>query len=423
MVTVDRTAVEQRGIEHVPDEERYGTPSRQFWVWSAANLSMLPVGYGLFVVAVGLNWWQAMLAVVIGIALSYPLVGAVAIAGTRGGAPAMMLSRASFGVLGSRLPTLITWFTVVGWETVSVALGALATRTVLERLSPGPGRNGDGGVGVRGHRPGHDRARRLRLSRDPASSAVADADHRSRHRRLSDRGAAPPALRPVRRQDRLRRDLPGRHRAGDGRYRTGLAGGRGGLLALSATKHAFARHPRLDGGRRRRHPGPVGVGRRAAVDERPGAGRSGGQGPDRRARRAGPDLVPGAVPDQCDHQRHRRRRGRPLLLRPRAAGHRGAAAAAGDRRHRRGADDHRGRLHGVHRAHLRQRVHRVPADHGRRRVGVGGGVPGRPADAPPRRLRHRGPGRRQRPLRAVQLGRHRVDGRRHRGRPRPGHLG
>jgi len=137
-VTAER-GIEQRGIEHVPDEERYGRPSRHFWVWSAANLSMLPVGYGLFVVAVGLNWWQAMLAVVIGIVLSYPLVGAVAIAGTRGGAPAMMLSRASFGVLGSRLPTLITYITVVGWETISVALGALATRTVLERLSPGLG--------------------------------------------------------------------------------------------------------------------------------------------------------------------------------------------------------------------------------------------------------------------------------------------
>jgi NCS1 family nucleobase:cation symporter-1 len=142
MVTVEASGLEQRGIEHVPDEERYGTPSRQFWVWSAANLSMLPVGYGLLVVAVGLNWWQAMLAVVIGVALSYPLVGAVAVAGTRGGAPAMMLSRASFGVLGSRLPTLITWFTVVGWETVSVALGALATRTVLRRLSPGLGSTG-----------------------------------------------------------------------------------------------------------------------------------------------------------------------------------------------------------------------------------------------------------------------------------------
>jgi len=142
MVTVETSGLEQRGIEHVPDEERYGTPRRQFWVWSAANLSMLPVGYGLLIVAVGLNWWQAVLAVIIGIGLSYPLVGAVAIAGTRGGAPAMMLSRASFGVLGSRLPTLITWFTVVGWETVSVALGALATRTVLERLSPGLGNTG-----------------------------------------------------------------------------------------------------------------------------------------------------------------------------------------------------------------------------------------------------------------------------------------
>jgi len=65
MVTVETSGLEQRGIEHVPDEERYGTPRRQFWVWSAANLSMLPVGYGLLIVAVGLNWWQAVLAVII----------------------------------------------------------------------------------------------------------------------------------------------------------------------------------------------------------------------------------------------------------------------------------------------------------------------------------------------------------------------
>jgi nucleobase:cation symporter-1, NCS1 family len=133
----DRELIEQRGIVQVPDGERYGTPRRHFWIWSAANLSMLPVGFGLFVVLLGLSWWQAVIAVVVGVALSYPLVGLVAVGGTRGGAPAMMLSRAAFGVLGARLPTLITYITVVGWETVSVALGALATRTVLQRIAPG----------------------------------------------------------------------------------------------------------------------------------------------------------------------------------------------------------------------------------------------------------------------------------------------
>lgn len=128
--------IEQKGIEWVSDSERHGVPGRLFWPWTAANFSFFTVAYGVFVVGLGLSWWQGALAVLIGAGLSYPVVGLVALAGTRGGAPTMALSRAAFGYHGNKLPTLFVYLSLVGWETISVALGALATRTVVARINP-----------------------------------------------------------------------------------------------------------------------------------------------------------------------------------------------------------------------------------------------------------------------------------------------
>jgi purine-cytosine permease-like protein len=133
----DAWEVELKGIAWVPDAERRGVPRDLGWPWAAANLSVLPVAYGVFVVGLGLNWWQAAIAVIIGCGVSYPLVGLVALAGMRGGAPTMTLSRAAFGHHGNVLPTALSYVSLVGWETVSVTLGVLATRTVLGRIGHG----------------------------------------------------------------------------------------------------------------------------------------------------------------------------------------------------------------------------------------------------------------------------------------------
>jgi purine-cytosine permease-like protein len=129
--------VERKGIDWITEGERHGTPNRLFWPWFAANASFFTVAYGVFVVGLGLSPWQGALAVVVGIGLAYPVVGAVAVAGMRGGAPTMALSRAAFGVHGNRLPTLFVYLSLLGWETISVSIGALAVRTVLARIDEG----------------------------------------------------------------------------------------------------------------------------------------------------------------------------------------------------------------------------------------------------------------------------------------------
>ncbi|WIY04811.1 cytosine permease [Amycolatopsis mongoliensis] len=131
--------VETNGLDVIDDAERRGRPRQLFWPWFGANVSVLGLSYGSFTLGFGISFWQALVAGVAGILFSFLLCGFIAIAGKRGSAPTMLLSRAAFGVRGNRLPSAISWLLTVGWETVLTALATLATSTVFERLGWGGG--------------------------------------------------------------------------------------------------------------------------------------------------------------------------------------------------------------------------------------------------------------------------------------------
>jgi nucleobase:cation symporter-1, NCS1 family len=126
--------IEQNGLNVVPESERHGSPRDLFWPWCAANISVLGLSYAAFVLDFGLNIAQALIAALLGTVLSFVLVGLVSLAGKRGGAPTMALSRAAFGVRGNFLPNFASYLYLVGWEIVLVSLATLATATVFTRL-------------------------------------------------------------------------------------------------------------------------------------------------------------------------------------------------------------------------------------------------------------------------------------------------
>jgi nucleobase:cation symporter-1, NCS1 family len=126
--------VETNGINVISDAERKGAPRQLFWPWFGANISVFALNYGSFGLGFGVSFWQALIAGLLGIALSFLLCGFIALAGKRGSAPTMVLSRAPFGVRGNTLPTLLAWLVNVGWETVLTILATLATATVFDRL-------------------------------------------------------------------------------------------------------------------------------------------------------------------------------------------------------------------------------------------------------------------------------------------------
>jgi len=135
--------IEANGINVISDAQRKGRPHDLFWPWFAANVSVLGLGYGAFVLDFGVSFWQGVALGLTGIIVSFLLCGFIAVAGKRGSAPTMVLGRAAFGVRGNKLPSLISWLLTVGWETVLIILATLATATVFERLGAG------GGTGIK----------------------------------------------------------------------------------------------------------------------------------------------------------------------------------------------------------------------------------------------------------------------------------
>jgi NCS1 family nucleobase:cation symporter-1 len=131
--------IETNGINVIGDAERKGRPRSLFWPWFAANVSVLGLSYGSFVLGFGISFWQGILVGLIGIIVSFLLCGFIAVAGKRGSAPTMVLGRAAFGVRGNKLPSVISWVLTVGWETVLTILATLATATVFTRLGVGGG--------------------------------------------------------------------------------------------------------------------------------------------------------------------------------------------------------------------------------------------------------------------------------------------
>jgi purine-cytosine permease-like protein len=126
--------IELNALNTIAEAERKGKPRDLIWPWFAANVSVFGISYGAFLLGFGISFGQAV---------AVGLIGIVSLAGTRGSAPTMALSRAAFGVNGNRVPSVLSWLLTVGWETVLASLAVLATSTVLTELGL------PGGVGTK----------------------------------------------------------------------------------------------------------------------------------------------------------------------------------------------------------------------------------------------------------------------------------
>lgn len=131
--------LETRGIEPVPEGECNGHPLQLFWVWFAANISILGLPLGATLVAFrGLAIWQAIIVAILGAAGSFAVVGIISIAGRRGRAPSLTLSRAIFGVRGNIGPTLVSLMSRLGWETVNTTTAAFVLLSLCSILFGSP---------------------------------------------------------------------------------------------------------------------------------------------------------------------------------------------------------------------------------------------------------------------------------------------
>ncbi len=125
-------AVEPGGAEFIPLKERHGRPLQLFWTWTSPNLEFATVFVGVLAVSVfGLDFWQAVLAILLGSAAGGLTQGLLSARGPSHGVPQMVLSRLGFGYWGNILPAGLNSVTAgIGWFAVNSVSGAFALNTL-----------------------------------------------------------------------------------------------------------------------------------------------------------------------------------------------------------------------------------------------------------------------------------------------------
>ncbi|HTN65481.1 MAG TPA: NCS1 family nucleobase:cation symporter-1 [Burkholderiaceae bacterium] len=105
------------------------------WVSMAVSVPAYMLASGLM--SEGMNWWQAVLTVFLGNLIVLVPMLLVGHAGAKHGIPYPVLARASFGVVGARLPAILRAIVACGWFGIQTWLGGQAIYTILNVVGSG----------------------------------------------------------------------------------------------------------------------------------------------------------------------------------------------------------------------------------------------------------------------------------------------
>jgi purine-cytosine permease-like protein len=132
--------VERRGIQTIPVEQQANKPRDLFGLWAGGLWNISMVASGALVVALGLDFLQALIVIALG-NLSFVLAGLASLQGRRARTAAMTISRAAFGPRGNKFLAGFNWLTVIGFEVYVLSLSVLAAATLarLGGISAGHG--------------------------------------------------------------------------------------------------------------------------------------------------------------------------------------------------------------------------------------------------------------------------------------------
>ncbi|UQY33022.1 cytosine permease [Pseudomonas fulva] len=124
--------VENRSIEFIPLNERYGHPRRLFTMWFSANMQVTTLVVGTLGIIAGLNLFWTAVALILGNLIGTFFMAAHSAQGPHLGIPQMIQSRAQFGVVGAGLPLFI----VVAVYTLFTAANGVVMRDSVKSIIP-----------------------------------------------------------------------------------------------------------------------------------------------------------------------------------------------------------------------------------------------------------------------------------------------
>jgi len=113
--------VEQRGIDFIPEADRWATPRNIAAMWAGSAINVEYFVYGALLMGFGFTFKTAVLLIVLG-NLSFLLLGIASLQGQETGTTAFTISRAAFGTRGSKVMSFFNWITQLGFETEGLIL-------------------------------------------------------------------------------------------------------------------------------------------------------------------------------------------------------------------------------------------------------------------------------------------------------------
>lgn len=122
---------ERRSVEVVPDAERHGSPWNQFTLWFGANLQITAIMDGALAVVFGADAKWAIIGLLIGQVIGAGVMALHSAQGPVLGLPAMIGSRAQFGVYGAVLPLALVLLLCLGFAATGTVLAGQALNAAL----------------------------------------------------------------------------------------------------------------------------------------------------------------------------------------------------------------------------------------------------------------------------------------------------
>ncbi len=130
-----RRYVEKHHIDMIPAAARHGKPWQQLPFWAGANINVFNVVLGGVVVAIGLTFWWAVIAIVAGTLAGALFIALHATQGPRLGVPQTIQSRGQFGFYGAAFLFPCVLLLNVGFIAAQLVIQAQSAQGVIGSIS------------------------------------------------------------------------------------------------------------------------------------------------------------------------------------------------------------------------------------------------------------------------------------------------
>ena len=111
--------IEKNDLEPIRLRHRHGSPRELYGMWIGANTNYVVLINGALLITLGLSFWQAVLAVIVGNLVGCTMLGMASIMGPRTGTAGIVTSRTSFGQLAALVITAVSAVSVLGWFSIN----------------------------------------------------------------------------------------------------------------------------------------------------------------------------------------------------------------------------------------------------------------------------------------------------------------